>query len=53
MPLPAEGLVNAIVKNSNDKLKFSNVKVAVDSSMVFVSAVLSIILSDCETILKK
>ena len=43
VPLPAEGLVNAIVKKSKDKYKFANVKVAVDSSMVFVSAVLSIV----------
>lgn len=43
VPLPAEGFMNAIVKKSNNKYKFANVKVAVDSSMVLVSAVLSII----------
>lgn len=43
VPLPAEGFMTAIVKKSNDKFKFANVKVAVDSSMVLVSAVLSII----------
>lgn len=43
VPLPAEGLVNSIVKKSNDKLKFANTKVAVDSCMVFASAILSVI----------
>ncbi len=43
VPLPAEGFMNAIVKKSNNKYKFANIKVAVDSSMVLVSAVLSII----------
>lgn len=43
IPLPAEGLINAIVEISNGKLKFSNVKVAVDSSLVVVSALLSIL----------
>lgn len=43
IPLPAEGLMNAIVKISGDKLKFENVKIAVDSSLVIVSAVLSLV----------
>lgn len=42
-PLPAEGLMMAIVEKSNDRLKFSNVKVAVDSIMVLISAILSLI----------
>mgnify|MGYP000889349404 CR=1 FL=1 len=43
MPLPAEGLMNAIVQISNNRLKFSNVKVAVDSGLVLISAILSVI----------
>ncbi len=43
VPLPAEGLMNAIVQISNGRLKFSNVKVAVDSSLVLISAILSIV----------
>lgn len=43
IPLPAEGLMNAIVQISGDKLKFENVKIAVDSSLVIVSAVLSLV----------
>ena len=43
VPLPAEGLMNAIVQISKDRLKFSNVKIAVDSSLVLFSAILSII----------
>ena len=42
VPLPAEGLMNAIVELSRGKLKFANVKVAVDSCMVAVSAILSL-----------
>lgn len=42
VPLPAEGLMNAIVELSKGKLKFANVKVVVDSSMVLISAILSI-----------
>lgn len=43
LSLPAEGLLNAIVEYSKGKLKFSNVKVASDSSMVAISALLSLI----------
>jgi len=43
IPLPAEGLMNAIVEISNNRFKFSNVKVAVDSSLVLTSALLSLI----------
>lgn len=43
IPLPPEGLVNAIVKLSKGKLKFSNVKIAVDSSLVIISAILSLV----------
>lgn len=43
IPLPAEGLVNAIVQVSGDKLKFGNVKIAVDSGLVTVSAILSVV----------
>lgn len=43
IPLPAEGTMNSIVELSKGKLKFSNIKVSVDSSMVAVSALLSII----------
>ena len=42
-PLPAEGLMNVIVDLSKGKLKFTNVKVVVDSSMVIISAILSLI----------
>lgn len=42
IPLPAEGFMNAIVELSNGKFKFANVKVAVDSGLVIVSAILSI-----------
>lgn len=43
IPLPAEGLANAIVDISNGKLRFANVKVCVDSCLVIVAALLSII----------
>lgn len=43
VPLPAEGLANAIVELSKDKIKFPNAKVAVDSCMVAISAILSIV----------
>ncbi len=43
VPLPAEGLMNTIVELSKGKLKFANVKVAVDSCMVAVSAILSLV----------
>ena len=43
IPLPAEGLMNAIVQISGGKLKFENVKIAVDSSLVIVSAILSLV----------
>lgn len=42
MPLPAEGLCNAIVHVSKEKIKFGNAKVMVDTSMVIVSAILSV-----------
>lgn len=41
--LPSEGLLNVIVELSKGRLKFSNVKVACDSGMVLVSALLSLI----------
>ena len=43
IPLPAEGLMKAIVEYSGDKLKFSNVKIAVDCILVSISAVLSLV----------
>ncbi len=43
MPLPAEGLSAAIVQASNDKIKFGDSKTMVDSIMVFISTLLSII----------
>ena len=43
MPLPAEGLCAAIVQVSKDKIKFGNAKVGVDTGMVIVSALLSLI----------
>lgn len=43
VPLPAEGLMVAIVQVSKGKFKFSDVKVAVDSSLVLISAILSLI----------
>ena len=42
IPLPPEGLVNAIVESSKGKLEFSNTKVIFDSSLVVVSAILSL-----------
>ncbi len=42
-PLPAEGFMQAIVDYSNNRFKFANVKVAVDSISVLISAILSII----------
>lgn len=43
IPLPAEGLMKAIVQLSDDKLKFANVKIAVDCSLVLISAILSLV----------
>ncbi len=43
MPLPAEGLCGAIVQVSKDKIKFGNAKIGVDSGMVLVSAILSLV----------
>ena len=43
VPLPAEGLMKAIVTVSQDRFKFSHVKVAVDSSLVLISAILSFV----------
>lgn len=43
IPLPAEGLMKAIVELSKGKYKFSNVKVAVDSTLVGISALLSLV----------
>ena len=42
-PLPAEGFMQAIVDYSNNRFKFANVKVAVDSISVLISAILSLI----------
>lgn len=42
-PLPIEGLMEAIVKFSNNQFTFANVKVVVDSSLVLISAILSLI----------
>jgi uncharacterized membrane protein YczE len=41
--LPADGLVAAIVQASHNKLEFGSVKIIVDSSLVSVSALLSLI----------
>jgi len=43
MPPPAEGLCAAIVHVSKDKIKFGNAKVGVDTGMVVVSALLSLV----------
>lgn len=43
IPLPPEGLVNAIVELSKGKLKIADVKVAVDSALVVISALLSLV----------
>lgn len=43
VPLPAEGLMNSIVELSKGKLTFADVKVLVDSGMVVVSAILSLV----------
>lgn len=43
MPLPSEGLVNAIVETGKGKYKFADIKVFVDSCLVAVSALLSLI----------
>lgn len=43
VPLPAEGLMNSIVELSKGKLTFADVKVFVDSGMVVVSAILSLV----------
>lgn len=43
VPLPAEGLAKALVELSKDKIKFSNAKVGVDSFMVLISALLSLV----------
>lgn len=43
IPLPPEGLMAAIVQVSKGRFKFSNVKVSVDSSLVLISAILSIV----------
>ncbi len=42
-PLPPEGLMAAIVKKTNGKIEFANAKVAVDSSLVIISAILSLV----------
>lgn len=42
-PLPAEGLVKSIVEISDYRLKFSQVKVGVDTGLVLISALLSLI----------
>ncbi len=43
MPLPSEGLVNAIVEKGKGKYKFADIKVFVDSCLVAASALLSLI----------
>lgn len=43
LPLPVEGLAEAIVEVSGGNFKFANVKVAVDSILVFISAILSLV----------
>ena len=43
IPLPPEGIVNSIVELSKGKLKFANVKIAIDVSFVLVSTLLSIV----------
>jgi uncharacterized membrane protein YczE len=43
MPLPAEGLSQAIVKVSKEKINLGNAKIIVDTGMVFTSALVSLI----------
>mgnify|MGYP000843919656 CR=1 FL=1 len=43
MPLPPEGLSQVVVKISRDKIKLGNAKIIVDTSMVIVSALISLI----------
>lgn len=43
MPLPPAGFMQAVVIFSKDKLKFGNVKVFVDSSLVAISGILSLV----------
>lgn len=43
IPLPAEGLINAIVEITNGKYKFADVKVFIDCCLVAISALLSLI----------
>lgn len=43
VPLPAEGLVKAIVELSGGKMKFPKVKVYLDTAMVLISGILSLI----------
>ena len=43
MSLPAEGLSNAIVLVSKERIKFGNAKIIVDSGMVLISAILSLV----------
>lgn len=43
VPIPVEGLVQAIVKVKKDKFNFGEVKVIVDVSLVLLSALLSLI----------
>lgn len=43
MPLPAEGVSQAIVFLTKEKITFGNAKVMIDSGMVLISAILSIV----------
>lgn len=43
MPLPPEGFMQAIVEVSHDRFKFGNVKICVDSCLVLVSGILSLV----------
>lgn len=43
VPLPAEGLMRAIIELSRGRYKFSSVKIAVDSILVGISALLSLV----------
>lgn len=42
IPLPAEGFANAITEIGKGKIKFANVKIAVDVSFIIISIILSV-----------
>lgn len=43
VPVPVEGLMQAIVEASGGRFKFSNVKIVVDSALVIISAIISLV----------